>query len=522
MLCNRFPATTPLPSFMLISLVSLFAVFGLSKSLAQAQESAPVSDSPGAQSVQPGQLSAPKSLPPPGMAPPAMPPPPDGLPPPPDGLPPSGLPSCMRYDRNSTRIMATMFLPPACETVSPELFGMRDGLAASGWGVQALVSPVGDWDVRNDEPDGPQRYTGEKNGGAWILSAAYLTYDLTRIGFPAGGQLTGTVTYIRSKDRVGQAPSMDPTVTTLGIVQPLFDDTVELRVGYIPAIQDFLGVNLTGNAASSGQGLVSLIPALVGVGIYTPTPTAEITLKDPWTKNFYDHFGVSRSVSPSGPLEELKQNRSGLTWRTPGTSVLFINELGYKTKMTPAGGVPTWARVGFVYNMTDYQKFSAPPAAPPAAPPGDGPPAAPPPPEMASNNYAAYAALTMPLIKNARGPGGLNLDIRANYAPSDRNVNSKDYSINLFHMGLPGRPFDIVTVGFSQTFESREAQKMVEGLGTRNTSTVQTAGVFSYLCRLSRGFGLSSTATVLTNPGTVFGEKLPTALLISEKLVISF
>lgn len=407
---------------------------------------------------------------------------------------------CQRYDQYNTRIMSTIYLPSVCDTVFPSLFGLRSWLADSGWGIQGSVSPVAEYDILNRYRSGSQNYAGQR-ASAYSITNLYVTYDLSRIGFPAGSQFTGSASQIFSDGRTGEAPAMDPAMTTLAINVPLLENALELKAGYLLTVQDFVGMNLTGNAGSVAQGLQSAIPALVGLSVYTPTPTAEVTVRDPWTKNFYYHFGVARSISSSGALEELAENPTGFRWHTPGTGPLFVNEFGYKTGLSK-DSMPIWARAGFIYNTTDYTKF-------------DG--------QTARNNYAAYAGLTMQLTKNANNPGGLSLDIKVDAAPSDRNLFAKDYAINLFYVGpFASRPFDMISVGFSQTFESRNLQAVEAARGLRNTSTVSTQGAISYSYRVRRGIYLISTASLVTNPGTVAGETLPTALILNEKLMFSF
>jgi len=474
---NRFAATASLPASRIISLVSLFAVLGISKSPAQAQE--PTPETPRAQTMQPGPASAPEGLP---------------------DLHPKDA-ECRKYDQYNTRIMSTIYLPSVCETVYPSLFGLREWLADSGWGMQGTLSPVVDYDVRNRDNSGPQKYAGQNGSSGYVIGNVYATYDLTRVGFSTGGQFTGSVSQMYSHDRAGEPPVMHPAVTTLGITQPLHDNAVELKAGYLLTIQDFVGMNLTGNAGSVAQGLSSVIPSLAGLSVYTPTPTAEITVKDPWTKKFYNHFGISRSISSSGAVGELSQNRYGLRWRTPGTSALFIEEFGYKTDLSQEA-LPVWARAGFIYNTTDYTKY-------------DG--------QTVDNNHAAYAGLTLQLTSNGYGPGGLNLDIKVDYAPADRNMFTKDYAITLFSVGpFASRPFDMLSLAFSQTFESKDLQKMVTSFGVRNSSTLSTAGMISYSYRLTNGVYFVSTASAVTNPGTVWNEKLPAALILDAKLLISF
>ncbi|WP_191488163.1 carbohydrate porin [Pseudomonas sp. FEN] len=462
----------------IVSLVSLFTFLGVSESRAEAQtqKSTQVAEGSAAQSTQ--------SLALPDVG----------------GSPPTGSFDCQKYDKYNTRIMSTIYLPSTCDTVSPNLLGLRDQLADAGWGIRGSFSPVVEYDIKNRYGSTTQKYAGQNLSG-YAISTVYATYDLSRLGFPLGAQFTGSVSHIASSGGTGEAPNMGPTMTTLGIDVPLLDNAIEVKAGYLLTVQDFVGMNLTGNAGSVAQGLQSSIPALVGMSVYTPTPTAEITLKDPWTKSFYHHFAVARSISSSGAIIELEKNPGGFKWGTEGTNPLYINEVGYRTGLTH-DSLPVWARAGFIYNTTDYTKF-------------DG--------QTASNNYASYAGLTMQLTKNKNNPGGLNFDIKVDSAPSDRNIFAKDVAVNLFYVGpFENRPFDMISVGYSKTWESRELQSAVAASGVRNTSDVSTQEAISYSYRVMPGMYLISTASLVSNPGTVANEELPSALILNEKLIISF
>ncbi|BBP51455.1 carbohydrate porin [Pseudomonas brassicacearum subsp. neoaurantiaca] len=408
---------------------------------------------------------------------------------------------CLKYDQTNTRIMSTIYLPTTCDTISPTLFGLRDALTDAGWGIRGRVSAAMDYDVKNRYSSStPQKYSGQ-NLSAYTISNVYVTYDLGRNGFPLGSQFTGSLTQVNSSGGQGEPADMDPAVAILGVTVPLLDNALELKAGYFLLSQDFVGSNLTGNAGTVSQGVQSSIPALVGMSVFTPTPTAEITIRDPWTKNFYLHSAVSNSVSSEGAITELERNPTGLKWGTKDTGPMYVNEVGYKTAMTPTS-LPVWARAGFIYNTTDYAKFNG---------------------GQSDDNYAAYAGLTMQLTKNATNPGGLNLDIKVDAAPSDRNIYTKDFAINLFYVApFESRPFDMVSVGYSKSWESPELQDAVAAGGVRNTSRVTSQGAVSYAYRLDQGIYFISTASYVTNPGTVAEEEMPAALIVNAALMFNF
>ncbi|UHG99539.1 carbohydrate porin [Pseudomonas sp. 7-41] len=464
----------------IVLLVSLFTFLALSERMAQAQiqEDRPASGFSVTQSTQ--------ILSPPPME---------------EGALPPGYEGCQKYDKYNTRIMTTIYLPSTCDTVSPTLFGAREGLANAGWGIRGTISVAADYDIKNRYSSSTtQKYSGQVLS-AYTISTVYVTYDLGRNGFPLGSQFTGSFSQVFSTGGTGEPPAMDPTVATLGLTVPLLDNALELKAGYFLLTQDFVGMNLTGNAGSVSQGVQSSIPSLVGMSVYSPTPTAEITVRDPWTKRFYHHFAMSRSISADGAIHELDENPTGLRWGTKDTGPIYVNEFGYKTEFAP-GSLPVWARAGFIYNTTDYSTFNG---------------------GQSEDNYAAYAGLTVQLTKNSTNPGGLNLDIKVDSAPSDRNIFYKDFAVNLFYVGpFESRPFDMASIGYSKTWESPELQDAVAAGGARDTSRVSTQGALSYAYQFSPGIYLISTASLVTNPGTVAENELPTALILNEKLMINF
>ena len=408
---------------------------------------------------------------------------------------------CLKYDETNTRIMSTIYLPTTCDTISPTLFGMRDALTDAGWGIRGRVSAAVDYDVKNRYSSSTQQKYSGQNLSAYTISNIYVTYDLGRNGFPLGSQFTGSLTQVNSSGGQGEPADTDPAVAILGVTVPLLDNALELKAGYFLLSQDFVGSNLTGNAGTVSQGVQSSIPALVGMSVFTPTPTAEITIRDPWTKNFYLHSAVSNSVSSEGAITELERNPTGLKWGTKDTGPMYVNEVGYKTSMTP-DSLPVWARAGFIYNTTDYSKF-------------DG--------GKSEDNYASYAGLTMQLTKNATNPGGLNLDIKVDSAPSDRNIYTKDFAINLFYVApFESRPFDMASIGYSKSWESPELQDAVAMGGVHDTSRQTSQVAVSYAYRLRQGIYLISTASYVTNPGTVSESEMPAALIVNGALMFNF
>lgn len=130
-----------------------------------------------------------------------------------DGALPPGYEGCQKYDKYNTRIMTTIYLPSTCDTVSPTLFGAREGFANAGWGIRGTISAAADYDIKNRYSSSTTQKYFAQILSAYTISTVDVTYDLGRNGFPLGSQFINSFS------------------------------------------QFFVGMNLTGNAGSVSQGV---------------------------------------------------------------------------------------------------------------------------------------------------------------------------------------------------------------------------------------------------------------------------
>lgn len=93
---------------------------------------------------------------------------------------------CRRYDTMQPQGTTNPSIS-TCETLSPGLGGLRSKLADSGWMVQGGTTFGGTFDLLNHGAH-PQLYIGQ-NSTYRADAFAYLTYDLTRLGFAGESQL---------------------------------------------------------------------------------------------------------------------------------------------------------------------------------------------------------------------------------------------------------------------------------------------------------------------------------------------
>ncbi|WP_201643888.1 carbohydrate porin [Paraburkholderia metrosideri] len=376
----------------------------------------------------------------------------------------------------------------------PELGGARAKLAENGWGFAASSTLGYAYDVLGHN-ESVQLYNGQSP--TWNYSSqAMLTYDLSRIGFSPDAQFTVQGAWQGSNYRPAQPKYL--TMQIFAITQSFLDHHLELQYGYFPVIRAYYGLILGGNASAAALGPSSVIPFQIGVSAFAPTPTFNAKLWDP-SKHFYNSFGVTRSVSPDGFLADIDQNPTGFRLSVPGARALFIDEFGYKADSGPDTN-SKWFRVGLIYNTSHYTDFKS-----------GG---------VSSNNYGGYLAATYQLYNPDGTARGLYGDVKFDYAPSDRNLYTKDYQLTLFYLGpFKSRPGDMAAVGFTKNYFSEYVQSLVRSSGT--TAAVGSAALTaSYAARVSRGVYAVTGLTYTKNPN--FAPTRANALIFQETLNLSF
>jgi porin len=403
---------------------------------------------------------------------------------------------CARYDALKTRTQTIEVQPPICDSVAPELGGARRWLADHGVGFQALTTGIFEYDILGHDA-APQRYGGQAPTTA-TTTQAFLTYDLSRLRVPGDAQLTiggywYTSSFFKQERYTGFA--------TLAVNQRFWNGVIELQYGYFPLLHDFYGVILGGNSAAAAFGPASSVLVSSGVSQISPTPAAQLVLRDPESQHFYDTFIVSRSTSPAGLVTEEHYNPQGLRFSVPGTGAIFVDEIGYKRPALPEAN-SLWVRGGVVVNNSNYKLLDKTV------------------PKATEHNSAVYGAVTAQLISPYSDKRGLYVDAKVDYSPKNVNVFAHDYSFTLFDLGpFAARSKDMVSLSWSESYFSADARKSETAIGVRSASTTSSLAL-SYAYHLVRGIYITTSLSKTWNPS--FAPVLPAAIFFKEQLTLTF
>lgn len=404
-------------------------------------------------------------------------------------------PTCEAYAQYVTRAEAVLNETAPCDTVSPELGGVRAALANQGFGIFGSYSPNFRYDVLGHN-DHPQLYNGQNP--TWRQSESLgLTYDLTRVGFGGKAQLTMAL-----GSENGSYKSSNPNFLTMSIFainQRFFDDRLEIQYGYFPMIRQFYGMVLGGNSSAAALGPISVIPVQLGLSLFSPSPALTIQVKDE-SKRWYNRLGIARSASPNRFQYDLDENPTGFKLKVDGSNPLVVDELGYKVESAP-GQHAQWFRAGAIYNTSHYSDYRH-----------GG---------MTDNNYGGYLAATYQVTQpDGRSPRGLYADVKVNYAPEDRNLYGKDFQVTAFYLGpFDSRPRDMASLGFTKSYFSKYAHDAVESSGT-DAERSSTALSLSYAARMTRGIYWVNGLTYQQGPS--FAPAADDALLFQTGLNFAF
>lgn len=417
----------------------------------------------------------------------------------PGNLPQSSLPvaegGCQAYAKYVPRTEAVLRQNQPCDTIDPDLFGLRPVLAEHGMGLIVTVAPNFRYDVLGHD-EKVQVYNGQ-NPTFRQSTGFKLTYDLTRMGWGGDAQFVLGGTW-----ESGNYESGNPNFTTMSsfaINQRFFDGRLELQYGYYNLIREYYGMVLGGNSSAAALGPTSVIPVQVGLSLFTPSPAFTVGIKDA-SKRWYNRASVARSASPNRFQYDLDENPSGFEIKVKGSRALVVDEIGYKVD-AGANQRAFWARAGAIYNTSHYSDLR-----------NGG---------MTDNNYGGYAAVTRQVTQpNKAGPRGLYLDAKVNYAPEDRNLYTKDFQLTTFYIGpFESRQRDMASIGFTRSYFSKYAHDAVEARGG-DAERVSTALSLSYAAQVTRGVYWVNGLTYQQGP--TFAPAHDDALIFQTGLNLSF
>lgn len=383
-----------------------------------------------------------------------------------------------KFEKLGIRGWSTPY-PKVVDTVTRDVGGYRSALADAGIGVNVFSLDSLNYNLLQNDGHyrGPQVYNGQKLTVPTATTIFITTYDLSHVGLE-GGQLIGVMGLTANGFQARNGPR-DVRIQNLGYFQSLFNDKVELKIGYFTNQNDYIGVFVGGNFAGGGLGPQATIPFQVGMS-YGTFGTPEANIKVNLGNHMYDHFGIQRSESVGGGLEEEKRNGLGLRFAPPGTKPLFINEFGYQIASSK-GQKSIWLRGGGIYNTTNYTSFRT------------GQPV---------DNWALYFLADKQLTQpdDSLPFRGIYAGASINYAPPGPNLYSRYAEARIYSIGpFANRPFDLASFVATYNGYSRYARRALTVPGSGNYKATLTA-IGSYTYHLGPGLYAQPGLGVTVHP----------------------
>ncbi|WP_376708543.1 carbohydrate porin [Bradyrhizobium australafricanum] len=371
-------------------------------------------------------------------------------------------------------------IPGPADTVDQDKSGVRSALADIGIGYIGWTHNIF---ANNQLPNAArtsianQLYMGQNPTFA-TANFLIVTYDLSRLGIPDGQIVVGAEqqywTWKRpGPDRVG--------LNTLAYYQTFLDRKFELKLGYLRNANEFTGTLFAG---VSGSNMFALFQAGMSTNA---APTPAVNLKYNLDDHLYNKASMQRSISPDGPYAEITENPSGLNWSAANTGILFVDELGYKSKAAP-GVADTWLRAGVGFNSGRYKSLADPDQQ-----------------RQSGNNFYYIAADRQLWQSDVEGTPsrGIYGGFSIMGAPPDLNRISQYYELRLYAKGpFDSRPTDLISLVASNTAWSKVAvdAALAKGqLAHRDT----TAITGTYIAHLAPGIYATLGLSYIHNPTSI-------------------
>jgi porin len=392
-----------------------------------------------------------------------------------------------RFDRLKEH-GALIRLPPISETVVRDAGGFRTALADKGFGFMFISLNSAAYDLHSADSSGRQYYNGQ-DLSATGSQQLVLSYNFAPRGRDESQIVFGVVSQWASWEPLG--PRASASLTRLVYYRSFQDKKWEMKLGYIGNSLEFMGTATGGSMTGGTQGPNAVIPYLLGLS-RVPMVAPGMNLTYNGRNGFYNKLGLQRSTSPDGPQAEIDRNDRGFRFRTPGSGLLVVNEVGVKKDPTPTTG-QVWFRAGVMHNSSDYRRFKYA--------------------TRSDDNYAYYIAYDRQVsdpATRAHAMQGWYLGATVNYAPPDRNLYTRYYEARAYKIGpFASRPADMFSIVANHTQFSRDAVQVTRANGA-TTDTGSSAFTLSYMARLYPGTFLSAGLSYTDHP--TFSPELPSSV----------
>lgn len=385
------------------------------------------------------------------------------------------------FDTRREPMLTTQF-PGMADTLLGDVGGWRSWLAArdinfeaqSATGTQFPLSATG-------MPDSPQVFNGQKftlrNNALNMTMTVGLGHDgedETRLIVGGGYSVTSFLPNGRNSI----------TFKSLSLYRSFLGKKIEVKAGFLQNYLEYAGLLAGGNPVLT-TGLNSLLPVQAGLSA-EPTSAPGINVQVNGKKGLYVRVGVQRSMNPLGIAEDVRTNGIGLDFTQRGAKALYIGEVGINRKASPEGR-RLWLRTGFLYNMSDYNRFLG----------GVG------------HNHSFYALADYQLTKPDSTLFFRGLYGGVSFSTARGAVSSFDRAAeaHLNYIGLlASRPTDALNFSLSYNHFSDELAQSYRRRGIRADQD-QIGFSTSYALHVAPGTRLSPSLTYLVNPTFLPGYK---------------
>lgn len=390
-------------------------------------------------------------------------------------------------------------VPKTADTLLGDMGGLKETLADYGIGFSALLAGNFETQISGlpHTTAGQQRYVGQQ--AEFDSSASYLalTYDLGRIGLKDG---LFTMQGCGAYSTYAKTYPSGMRFCSAYIDQPLFNNVLDIQVGYLANNYQFANPLVGGSVASGSIGPSSSILTEMGLsagGIGAPGVNVAVNLGD-----FYDKAGVQRSVSPQGYVYDgTVANTNGLSFNENGAGTLLINEVGYKHNST-ADSDFTWVRLGAMQNNSSFTRYHG----------------------GTSGADGFYALADFQLFElDPKSPSrGIYAGASYMYANPQVFAYPDYYEGRIYAKGLfPDRPKDQLTFVATETKVSNDYQWSLEKKGEMARSEIYNFTlVYNY--KIMPGLSLNGGFSYALHPSVYYTEDEGSPLLLRLSLAAYF
>lgn len=388
--------------------------------------------------------------------------------------------------------------PGAYDSLLRDYGGWRSWLADHDIALTIRGTALFNYDVLQNNPHtNPQAYAGQQFTAQSESLYPTLTVGLGRLGLPDSKIEIGAITF-GSTWPVSQGHSKPFSFDKFAVDQSLFNQAVEIKVGYLVNYLEFIGV-FTGGSPLLATGLSSLVPIETGLSADpAPSPTVNVSLYGP--QGSYFKGGIQRSVSPLGAEYTADHSGSvGLDFGATHASALYITEFGVH-QQSSAANPSLWLRTGFLYNTSKYARLT------------DG---------RYTENYSYYLLGDYQFYKPY--PSMAYRGIYGGFSVFDAkpsvNVFSQYYELRLYSIGLfESRPADGITLNVNHSVFSHQARYAYAFYGV-NAPSGELEVTGSYSAHIVRGLYIAPNASYVHHPA--FGA-FRDAFVLGANIFVNF